>query len=102
MTAGEEVQTGPRPFGGDAKALRGQALRFRCRELVTAFGGKDEREEREERSFFLGSATGEPERTEQPRRARVSLRTEPSKGKRYGFVGGIKPLERRVKAVRFS
>jgi hypothetical protein len=46
--------------------------------------------------------TGEPERTEQPRRARASPWTNPPRSRKHGFFGGRKPLERRVEAGRFS
>jgi hypothetical protein len=63
---------------------------------------KDAREEREGRCFFFGSTAGEPERSKGPGEQRARLRTNPPEGKEYGFSSGGKPLERWVKAERFS
>jgi hypothetical protein len=47
--------------------LKEQALGFRFFFVATRGKRKGEREKRKERSFFLGSAQGEPERAEGPR-----------------------------------
>jgi hypothetical protein len=82
--------------------LKGQALGFRIYVIVRLCRWKDAREEREGRRFFFGSTEGAPERPRDPGEQRARLRINSLEGKEYGFSSGGKPLERWVKAERFS
>jgi hypothetical protein len=64
-------------LGGNAEALEEQPLGFRFFFVATRRRRKGEREKRKGRSFFLGSAQGEPERAQGPREQEVSPQTKP-------------------------
>lgn len=66
-------------------------------------GWKYGRGKEEGRCFFFGQAKGAPKRPERPRRAYGSALDQTFKGKKeHGYFGGMKTLERRQEAARFS